>query len=105
MTYDDCKVATITASQGASTNGLLFPLRVHKVVVEHADGTAQARVDLFDAAAAGGTAAISMEARLADGTTFTTLEISDFNPPLAVETGLSSTIANSAVVKVYYTRR
>lgn len=105
MGYDDCKVATITASAGASTNGLLFALRIHAVSLEHADGTAQARIDLFDAAAAGGTAIISIEMPLADGTTYGTHRHVTFDPPIAVETGVSSTVANSAVTKVYYTRR
>lgn len=103
--YDDCKVATITASQGAATNGLAFPLRIHAVAVEHADGTAQARADLFDAPAVAGTAIVSIENDLADGTTFRTHKFVSFNPPIGVEAGISSTIANSAVVKIYYTRR
>jgi hypothetical protein len=105
MSYDPCSVKTLTASQGASTNGLLFPLLVHKVSIENADGAAQARVDLFDAATAAGTAFVSVEAPLADGTTYKTYEATDFNPPIAVELGVSSTIAANTIVKVYYTRR
>jgi hypothetical protein len=105
MSYDPCKVATITASAGAATNALAFPLLIHRVAVEHADGTAQARIDLFDAATATGTAIVSIELALADGTTFKTYESVGFNPPIAVETGVSSTVGNSAVTKIYYTRR
>jgi hypothetical protein len=103
--YDDCKVATLTASQGAATNGLNFPLRIHKVSIENADGAAQARADLFDAATVAGTSVVSIEAPLADGTTFKTYEATDFNPPIGCENGVSSTIAANTVCKVYYTRR
>jgi hypothetical protein len=102
---DPCKVATITASAGAATNGLLFPLLIHAIAVEHADGAAQARIDLFDAATAAGTAIASIELCLADGAVFETHRQVNFNPPIAVETGVSSTVTNAAVTKVYYTRR
>src|SRR5688572_3834034 len=106
MSYDPCKVATITASAGASTNGLLFPLLIHAIAVEHADGAAQARIDLFDAATAAGTAIVSIEmCEVSDGLAFETHRHVAFNPPIAVETGVSSTVANAAVTKVYYTRR
>lgn len=106
MSYDPCKVATITASAGAPTNGLNFPLLIHAIALEHADGSAQARIDLFDAATATGTAIVSIEAcEVSDGAAFETHRQVNFDPPIAVETGVSSTVANSAVTKVYYTRR
>lgn len=107
-TYDDCKVLTFTASQGASTNGVTFPIRIHKVAMTHADGTAQATVSLFDALTAVGTAVIILKANeVTDGTAseYEDYTECDFNPPLLIETGLSTTIGNSGVVRVYYTRR
>jgi hypothetical protein len=105
---DACKVATMTASQGAATNGLNFPLLIHGVSVENADGAAQARVDLFDAATATGTSIVSIENNeVTDGTSsvFETHRHVPFIPPIAVELGVSSTLAANTVVKVYYTRR
>jgi hypothetical protein len=104
---DACKVATITASAGASTNGLNFPLYVHKVQLAHADGTAQARVELFDAATATGTAVIDVEANEVTDGTSSVFEVNrqvDFPVPLFCENGLASTITNSAIAKVYYSR-
>lgn len=105
MGFNECKVAVLGAGQGASTNGLSFPLLVHAVSMRHADGSAQAAVDLYDAATATGTAVVSMEANLADGTTYETHQFVQFNPPLAFETGLSHATTNSPSTRVYYNRR
>jgi hypothetical protein len=104
---DPCRVATITADAGAATNGLLFPLYVHKVVMTHADGSAQASVLLYDAATVTGTSVITMRANeVTDGTSsvFEVHQQEDFSVPLYCQTGISADIGNSAVVKVYYTR-
>jgi hypothetical protein len=106
--YDDCDVATITASAGSPTNGLNFGLRIHKIAVTHADGVAQSAVSLFDAATAAGTAKVIAKANeVTDGTAsrFEECYQQDFNPPVAFNVGVSSTITNAAVVKVYYTRK
>lgn len=101
---DPCRVVTITADAGAATNALNFPLYIHKVVMTHADGTAQAGVLLYDAATVTGTSVITMRANATLAAAFETHQQEDFNPPLYCQIGVSADIVNSAVVKVYYTR-
>lgn len=104
--YDDCKVASLTASQGASTNGLSFPLRIHKVVGRHTDGSAQGRVQLYDAATATGTSIEDLTAdEVSDGAAFEIDFERTYDPPIAIDTGVSSTLAANTTAKIYYTRR
>lgn len=105
MSIESGKVVTLTASQDASTNGLLFPLLLNKITATHADGTAALRIELFDAATATGTSVVDIKAEPQLAATFETFVNVDFNPPLAIEKGLSSTLTNSPTVKLYYTRR
>jgi hypothetical protein len=101
---DPCRVVTVTADNGAATNGLNFPLYIHKVTITHADGTAQAGALLYDAATVTGTPVIILRANLADGTTYDTKQSEDFPRPLYCQIGVSVDVVNSAVVKIYYTR-
>lgn len=105
MSIESCKVVTLTASQDASTNGLLFPLLLSKITATHADGSASLRIELFDAATATGTSVVDIKGNPQLAATFENCINVDFNPPLAVEKGLSSTLTNSPTVKLYFIRR
>jgi hypothetical protein len=106
--YDPVTVANFTASNGAATNAITFPILVHKVVVHAvAAATTQASVLIYNATTASGAVLIELSTDMQYSLVGGAQAQSDFNPPVPFDSdGLSTTIAGSAGVDVsiYYTR-
>lgn len=102
MSRDACEVYVNTAD---ANNALAFPCLVHRVEVEHADGTAVLSVQLHDAATVTGTAKVSCTTNLADGTTFQRQNGNNYPNGVAFNTGVSANITGTGTYRIYYTRR
>lgn len=100
---DSLKVTSVTASNGAGSNGLSAHIYLHKIVLNHATGASQMHVAVYDNEDASGTIVAEVRANLADGTTYDTFTQCDFNPPLLIYEGISTTITNTGTVRFYYT--
>jgi hypothetical protein len=91
----------------ASSNAIVaapFPVKVHKIVLQHADGAAVLAVAVFDAATATGTAKAGLTTNLADGTTFQRYAEANFDPPLRFGTGVSTTLTGTGTYRIYYSK-
>lgn len=107
MAMDPVKQLRLTASQGAATNGITFPVLVHKVVLNSAGpATTIASALLFDAATATGTEKVRLQTDLYAAALARGMAVLDFNPPVPFDVGISTTISGSAgvTVDVYYNR-
>lgn len=102
MSYEGCQVYVNTAD---ANNALGFPCVVHRVEVEHADGTAVLSVQLHDAATVTGTAKASVTTNLADGTTFQRLNGTNYPNGIYFDVGVSANITGTGTYRIYYTRR
>jgi hypothetical protein len=100
--YDDVLVYV-----GAASSNAILPavgLRIHKVVLQHADGAAALSIAIFDAATATGTAKIGLTTDLADGTTFNRQAEANFSPPVRFQDGVSVTVTGTGTYRIYYSR-
>ncbi len=100
--YEGCQVYVNTADANAA---LAFPLIVHRVEVEHADGATALSVQLHDAATVTGTAKCSVTTNLADGTTFQRQVGVNYPNGVNFDVGVSANITGTGTYRVYYTRR
>ena len=106
MGYDEAYVLVRTASEPASSNGLVAKgrIRIHKVVLQ-GDGSNALSVDLYNALTATGTIQIGVVQHATTGTVFSRLAQSDFDPPVVFDVGLSMTFTgNGGTVRIYYSR-
>lgn len=104
MNNDAAQVYVNTADANAAISVTPGPVLVHKVQVEHADGTAALSVQLHDAATVTGTAKISLTTNLADGTTFQRMAEINFDPPVQFEKGVSANVTGTGTYRIYYSR-
>ena len=104
--YDNVYVHAVTADETGTSNGLVSKgeVKIHKVVVQHADGTAVLSVAIHDALTITGAVVIGLTTNLADGTTFDRYAEADFNPPLRMEVGVSIDVTGTGTVRIYYSR-
>jgi hypothetical protein len=104
--YDDLYVHVVTADEAAASNGIVAKgrIRIHKVVLEHADGAAVLSAQLHNQLTVTGTAEISLTTNLADGTTFQRYTEANFNPPVPFSVGLSTNITGTGSCRIYYSR-
>jgi hypothetical protein len=100
--YDACQVYVNTADANAAIN---FPCVVHRVEVEHADGTAALSVQLHNAATVAGTALCSVTTNLADGTTFQRQAGVEYPNGVLFDKAISANITGTGTYRIYYTRR
>ena len=102
--YDAAKVLVSTASSNAFFSAGIR-VRIHKVSIHNVDGSNTCSALLYDAATATGTATIRLDTSVTGAAgSFERYKEANFDPPLLHEIGLSSTLAGSAALRVFYTR-
>lgn len=104
MANDVAQVYVNTADANAAISVAAGPVRIHKLQVEHADGTAAVSCQLHNAATVTGTALASCTTNLADGTTFQRMAEINFDPPLYFHIGVSANITGTGTYRIYYSR-
>ena len=98
---DACMVYVNTADANAAVG---FPVIVHRVEVEHADGAAALSVQLHNAPTVTGNALCSVTTNLADGTTFQRQAAAEYPRGVLFDKGFSANITGTGTYRVYYTR-
>ena len=88
-----------------ANNAIAFPCVVHKVQVEHADGSAAVSVQLHDAVTVTGTAVVSATTEQVYASNFTRSKSEDFPRGVNFEKGVSANITGTGTYRIYYTRR
>lgn len=102
--YDPVRVLTTTASSNAFFSAGI-QVRIHKVSIHSVDGSTAHSVLLYDAATAAGTATIRLDANVTGAAgTFEKYREANFDPPLLHSVGVSTTLAGSNTLRIYYTR-
>jgi hypothetical protein len=102
MGYDGCQVYVNTADVN---DALPFPCRVHRVEVEHADGSAVLSVQLHDAATVSGPAKVSCTTNLAYNTTFQRQAANNYPCGVNFDKRVSVNITGTGTYRIYYTPR
>lgn len=105
---DPVTILTLSQSDDAATNGILFPILIHKITMTpKLDASTNASAILYNAATATGTPFCQISTALRFAVTPDQLVQIDYDPPVPITAaGISSTIAGTAglACKIHYTR-
>lgn len=105
--YDPATVRALTVDELGVSNGIVSALGailIHKLTLEHADGSAALSVLLRDGTSNGATAVLGLSTTQ-DGAagTFSRYAEANYAPPVRFEVGLTTDITGTGTCRIFYT--